>query len=216
MNCKRDNWLMKLSTPAGWAYLTLIRATGSYKVEGEANIAPPARPVLCPVWHNRLLGPIIRHRNENVGVLISRSKDGEYISRIAKKFGYAPLRGSSSRGGGHALRSTFKHLDEGFDVVFTPDGPRGPRYTVSQGIAYVAVKTGRPVVPLGVGMSRKKVFASWDRFQLPLPFCKISLVYGEPILFRPECPEKEAAETIRAALVRATDRADLILGTTSP
>lgn len=216
MNKKRDSRLLKLSTPAGWAYLSLIGLTGRYKTEGEENIQGSTRPVLCPVWHNRLLGPIIRHRDENIGVLISRSKDGEYISRIAEKFGYAPLRGSSSRGGGQALRSALKHLEQGRDVVFTPDGPKGPRYTVSQGIAYMAIKTGRPVVPVGVGMSKKKVFASWDRFQLPLPFGTISLVYGDPIIFASDFNENEAAETIRKALIQATDRADQILGTSSP
>ena len=115
-----------------------------------------------------------------------------------------------------SLRTTLRHLAGGNDVVFTPDGPRGPRYTVQPGMALVACRSGLPVVPVGVGMSRKKVFASWDRFQLPLPFGRIHIHFGELLRFGREDDLEQVREQIRVSLVAATDAADRALGVTSP
>ena len=101
-------------------------------------------------------------------------------------------------------------------MVFTPDGPKGPRYEVQQGAAYAALKAGVPVLPLGVGASRKMVFRSWDRFQLPLPFSEVRVVYGEPLSFKGDEDIEDVRRLIGEALDKATAEADRILGVTSP
>ncbi len=37
------------------------------------------------------------------------------------------------------------------------------------------------IIPMGVGLSSRVVLNSWDNFELPLPFGKAEIVYGEPI-----------------------------------
>jgi lysophospholipid acyltransferase (LPLAT)-like uncharacterized protein len=178
--------------------------------------ARAAGAVLWAFWHNRLLGPLVSYRYQGTGVVISQSRDGELIARVVEGFGCVALRGSSSRGGSQALRGLLRHLRSGRDVAFTPDGPRGPRYTVRPGLAYLAAKTGLPVVPTGVAYSRKAVFASWDRFQLPLPFATVLLHLGSPLYVSADTPEETASQEIRRALAAATEAAEERLGVSSP
>lgn len=213
------DWLLSLAPPAGRGYLRLVAATSRVRSLGEAEarwVQSSGQGALWASWHNRLLGPLLRHRGEGAGVVISQSRDGELITRVVEGFGFVGLRGSSSRGGLRALREVLRHLEAGRHVVFTPDGPRGPRYTVRPGIAYAARRSGCPVVPVGVAMTRKAVFRSWDRFQVPLPFGTVLLVYGAPLRFGPDEPEEQVAEAIRAALAEVNDRAEAELGVTSP
>jgi lysophospholipid acyltransferase (LPLAT)-like uncharacterized protein len=203
----------------GRGYLRLLQATARFREEGLDRVArarEAAGPILWCFWHNRLLGPLIPHRNRQAGVVISQSRDGELISRVVEGFGYVGLRGSSTRGGSDALRAVLRHLRAGKDVAFTPDGPRGPRYTVHPGVVYVARRTGLPVVPLGVAYSRRRVFGSWDRFQLPLPLGTVCLWYGEPLFVGPELSEPAAREAVRDAISAATKAAEAHLGVTSP
>jgi lysophospholipid acyltransferase (LPLAT)-like uncharacterized protein len=212
-------WSLRVVSWLGRGYLRVVGFTSRFGFEGmEGAEAARARegPVLWVMWHNRVLGPLYPYRGRRVGVVISRSRDGELISRVVRGFGYVPLRGSSTRGGFMALRAVVRHLRQGNDVVFTPDGPRGPRYTVQPGVTYVARKTGHPVIPVGVGMSKKLVFGSWDRFQVPLPFGTVQIVFCEPLWFGPDDAEADVAEAIRSALSAGNEAADLQLGVRSP
>jgi lysophospholipid acyltransferase (LPLAT)-like uncharacterized protein len=200
------------------AYLWLVGLTSRHREAGLEELARARQAggaVVCAVWHNRLLGPLFVHRRRRVGVVISRSRDGELISRVVRGFGYVPLRGSSSRAGASALIAVLRHLRQGLDVALTPDGPKGPRYTVQPGVTYAARRAGVPLVPVGVGMSRKLVFSSWDRFQLPLPFGTIQLVYGPPLVFGPGEDGSER-EAVRTALLHVTERADRLVEARSP
>ncbi|MBI5016719.1 MAG: lysophospholipid acyltransferase family protein [Deltaproteobacteria bacterium] len=216
---RRADLLLRLAPPLGRAYLRLAVGTSRCAQEGR-EVAEAARvdggPLLWCFWHNRLLGPAVAYRGRGAGVVISRSGDGELVNRLVEGLGYVGLRGSTSRGGASALRSVLRHLRAGRDVAFTPDGPKGPRYAVQPGVAYVAVRTGLPVIPVGVGMTRKAVFPSWDRFQVPLPFGRILIACGAPLVFASSDDVAEVAEVLRAALVEVTERADRLAGTTSP
>ena len=214
-----SNWLVTLVPPLGVGYLKLVRLTGRYHETGLEHYHAARAEKGCAlwvVWHNRLLGAITTHANKGIGAVISQSQDGELISRAVERMGYHALRGSSSRGGVEALRGVFRHARAGYDVVFTPDGPKGPRYEVQPGAAYAAQRLGLPVLPLGVAASPKKVFASWDRFQLPLPFSRVEIVYGKPLIFSKKDPVETIQEQIRDAIMAATLEADRILGVESP
>ncbi|MBA4118765.1 MAG: hypothetical protein C0514_07735 [Candidatus Puniceispirillum sp.] len=140
------------------------------------------KPFILCFWHNRLLmacftwtGPMSIH------MLISAHSDGQIIAKTIGHFGLKTIAGSSSKGGAQALRQMIKALKNGDAVGITPDGPRGPRFEVSEGIVSLARLSGLDILPVSFGVSRRRVLSSWDRFILALPFSKGVLLWGEPI-----------------------------------
>ena len=104
-----------------------------------------------------------------------------------------------------------RRVQEGYVACVTPDGPRGPRYRVQPGVITVAQKTGAPILPLAYDAEWKKVFQSWDRFIMPLPFSRIVVVYGEPISVpahaTPDMLQAKQQE-VEASLRQVTEMAD--------
>jgi lysophospholipid acyltransferase (LPLAT)-like uncharacterized protein len=121
------------------------------------------------------------YRGPGAKILISASKDGELIARTMAWFGQGAVRGSSTRGGRAAFRALVDLAREPFDLVLTPDGPKGPRHCLKEGVVQLARLSGRPVVPMAFVCSRGHRFASWDRFLLPYPFCRAVFSFGEPV-----------------------------------
>jgi lysophospholipid acyltransferase (LPLAT)-like uncharacterized protein len=142
------------------------------------------RVVLFALWHDELFAPLYVHRNQDVLILVSESRDGEFIGRILKRFGYGIIRGSSTRGGVKALKQILKKIKERpQDLAITIDGPTGPRHEVKEGIIYISWKLKIPIVPVRTKIFFKKEFSrSWDRFQLPLPGSKCEIIYDEPYM----------------------------------
>jgi lysophospholipid acyltransferase (LPLAT)-like uncharacterized protein len=138
-------------------------------------------PVLLAFWHGRMLYFLHRYHRQRFTMLVSRSKDGEFVSRVLQRFGVHVTRGSSSQGGAQGLRAIVREIRSGYNAGFTPDGPRGPRYTLQPGIVSVAKMTGAAILPVTYSARWKKVFRSWDAFLMPLPFSRVVVVYGEPI-----------------------------------
>jgi lysophospholipid acyltransferase (LPLAT)-like uncharacterized protein len=151
------------------------------------------------------------YRDRGLRVLVSRSRDGEMIARLVRRFGFVVVRGSSSRGGAEGLRGLARALREGHSVIVVPDGPRGPSETVKPGVVVLARLTGAPVVPMALGASSEWRARSWDGFRVPKPFARCVVRFGGPVrVGRPagrradESPRKE----IEAALREVTWRAD--------
>jgi lysophospholipid acyltransferase (LPLAT)-like uncharacterized protein len=140
-------------------------------------------PIIFSCWHDELLMIPLVYCGPGASVLISASKDGELISRTVKHLGISAVRGSSSRGGRTAFRELLSLTKESFDLGITPDGPRGPRHQLKDGVIQLARLSGRPVVPVSYMCSKGHRFASWDRFLLPLPFGRAVFSYGEPLFF---------------------------------
>jgi lysophospholipid acyltransferase (LPLAT)-like uncharacterized protein len=169
-------------------------------------------PVIDAFWHSRLLMmPLLCRRRRRVTILISRHRDGELIDRAIRFFPIDSVRGSTTRGGTRALRELVRDLEGGSHVAITPDGPRGPRNRVQEGVILLASKTGRAIVPVTFNASRKKVFNSWDRFLLPYPFSRGVFVWGEPIWVAPgesEAGFEEKRRTLETRLNDITAQAD--------
>ena len=168
-------------------------------------------PSIGAFWHGRLLMMPAGYRGKRVAILISLHQDGELISRAVNYFGFRSIRGSATRGGFSAMREMMRASKEGYDIAITPDGPRGPRYRVQNGIIELARRTGMDIIPVTFNSSRKKVFRSWDRFLLPYPFSRGVFIWGEPLLV-PRQMDDDAFEQTRLLLERRlreiTGRAD--------
>jgi lysophospholipid acyltransferase (LPLAT)-like uncharacterized protein len=150
------------------------------------------RPVII-LWHDEIFPLIPAHAGERMACVVSQSNDGEILATVLKSFGFLTVRGSSSRGGMRALIAAKRVMDEqGVGVIFTVDGPRGPRHKVKPGAVFLADHAGSPIVPVRVVMSRAKIFhRAWDKFQLPLPFSKCTIIYGDPVTLPPAGDDPE-------------------------
>lgn len=152
------------------------------------NYLKEAEGCVSVTWHNRLLYfPVIfpKKIRKRTMAVVSPSRDGQYIVDLISHFGISSLRGSSSKKGAKAQRAAFKALDDGYNVSFTPDGPRGPKYKMSRGPIHLASKTGRPILPITINASRYWSLGSWDRFQIAKPFAKLTLIMGDSIKIPP-------------------------------
>ncbi len=170
-----------------WGLTLLTRAWSLTLNYSRVNYGPVQKlrqdknPVIFAIYHGEIFPLCFLHRNEGIAVLVSKSSDGELIAQVLARMGYTLARGSSSRDGARALVSARKEMrDNRRDVVFTVDGPRGPRQVAKQGIIYLASRTRAFVVPARVYMSTKYVFRSWDRFSLPWLWSGCRVIYGEP------------------------------------
>lgn len=163
-----------------------------------------SRPIMV-FWHNRILLAAHYFRRRKLAVLTSRSFDGEYIARIIQRLGYGAIRGSSSRGGAVALVEAITAVRQGISVVFTLDGPRGPKYTAKPGPLYVAKKTGEPVLPFIIQARRYWSLPSWDALQIPKPFTKARIFAG-PTIYVPADADEEMMQTKLVELQAALDQ----------
>ncbi|MBN2541785.1 lysophospholipid acyltransferase family protein [bacterium] len=165
---------------------------------------------LYAFWHGRMLPFAYSHRHKGILVLISEHQDGEVIARAIKTLGFGAVRGSTTRGGRKALRNMVKRLTNNEIIAITPDGPRGPRYVVQQGIAYVSAKAKVPIIPASNSAKDKIHLTSWDKFMIPLPFTRVRILIGEPIYPRDLSSEgiNELGKELQNRLRELTDRAD--------
>jgi lysophospholipid acyltransferase (LPLAT)-like uncharacterized protein len=156
------NWIKLSVLPAAAACgVRLLGKTMDLITVGEGTVDALVRegkPIIIAFWHGRQLMMPLAYRGSSASILISQHRDGEIIARIMKYFGFASIRGSSTRGGGQAVRQLLKVAHQGQDLVITPDGPRGPACRVQTGVMYLAKLTGFPIVPLTFACSKKKSF----------------------------------------------------------
>lgn len=150
-------------------------------------------------WHGTMLLPWYLKKNENFYTIISRSKDGEILSRVLTNWNYNVERGSSSKGGSEVLNVLIDKAKRGSSISITPDGPRGPEKELKAGAVIIAKKAGVPLVLLGLGISKKVKLSSWDKFQIPYPFAKVAAVYSGPIFIDKELSYQETDEMIKQA-----------------
>ena len=189
-------WLLALVVRA-WG--STLRMTADY--ETHRRLRWSEQPVAVVVWHNRLFlaGEFARrYRTERpICALVSASKDGAWLAAFLRMMGVEPVRGSSSNLGREAAKTLIEKLREGSDVAITPDGPRGPMYTVEPGVLVVSRRVNAPMVLMGAEYGPARRLGSWDRFYLPLPFSRVQM----------RCqllpPQNDAGEKLDADTVRS-------------
>jgi lysophospholipid acyltransferase (LPLAT)-like uncharacterized protein len=151
--------------------------------------------VIFSFWHNQIFCQTFIFRFQQIVVMTSRHFDGEYIARIIERFGYDTARGSSTRGAVRALLELKNHLQQGRDVAFTVDGPKGPPYRVKPGPVFLARKSGAPIIMLHSEPEKFWELRSWDRFRIPKPFTRTLVKFGRPLYIPPE--EEQPASVLR-------------------
>lgn len=199
---------------AGW--IRLVGLTSRLEWHGLEHVRPfldAGTPVIFAFWHQRQVSFVWTHRGRDISVLVSRSRDGEVIARTMELMGIPAVRGSSSRGASESTRALLELLERGRCVGITPDGPKGPARKVKNGALYLAQRSGRPIIPITNASSRRREFArAWDRFQVPLPFSRMSVRHGPPVFVGPHDDLAVKAAELERALDEATRLADADVG----
>ncbi len=160
--------------------------------------APQAKPTqkyIYAFWHNQQILSTYFFRNLGIRVLVSRSRDGDYISKVLEIFGFHTIRSSTSSGKVNALRGLARELRGGNHTAITPDGPRGPLYKAQPGAVFLGALSGKAVVPYGCAVDRVwKLHRTWDQFEIPKPFSKAVLVFGETVSIPKKLSEQQGTD----------------------
>lgn len=177
----------------GWSATWRLRR---HEPPAIAERIESGQPFVVAMWHGDELGMVCFGPFYRLAVMASQSKDGELLNYVLRRFGFATARGSSSRGGSSALRGLMRLARQGYSPVIAVDGPRGPVHKAKPGILELARVTGLPVFPCAMACSRHiPLHRSWDLTDLPMPFAKVLLCWGDPIVVSREGDARSAAMT---------------------
>ncbi|MDY6914767.1 MAG: lysophospholipid acyltransferase family protein [Candidatus Cloacimonadota bacterium] len=179
----------------GALFILILGKTLRFELYGKV----PQRRVIYACWHRNLLPLAYLHRYQGIGIMVSRSRDGELIAGPIKLLGYHTPRGSSSKGSLSAMKEMVR-LSNKYNLAITPDGPKGPSQKIKKGLLYLAYHSKLPIVPVAVDIKKERVFNSWDKFRLPKFFSKINVVYGKPIAIKNKQEIKDKYQLVQKSL----------------
>ena len=185
---------IRLIADIAFAYLHQIDL---HKKHHNINKPKEKIPAIYAIWHGYQwgLGLFEPEERSAISILISRSNDGEIISRLCDHLGFSLIRGSLKRGGDTALREMITTLEKGESIAFTVDGPKGQQ--VKKGLIKLAKLSKAPIIPIIPYTSKKISFNSWDKCQVPTRiFMKSSMIFGDPI-YVPEDADDSIEEEFR-------------------
>ncbi len=80
-------------------------------------------------------------------------------------------------------------------MAITPDGPRGPRHSFAPGALALAHRAGAPIVSIVAHVDRTWQLRSWDGFEIPKPFARVTIAYGAPVALDDADVRSAAART---------------------
>jgi lysophospholipid acyltransferase (LPLAT)-like uncharacterized protein len=198
----------------GWAGALLTRFLyASWRIDMvdpediSGGVRRLEKQIIVSFWHRQILMMMIHYRRYPVCVPVSRSRDGEYVAQAMTRYGQTSVRGSSSRGGITALRGVIEQARRGLSPTITPDGPKGPRYSVHPGIWMLARRTGLPVYPFGVAARNAWTAKSWDEFCVPLPGTRVVVAVGPGVFVEDYDDAESFCRAVHDALMGATETA---------
>ena len=198
-----------------WALFSVVGLTWRFEVIAEEGVTPllfglGAGPRIFCFWHQCVLPCTVYFRRTGATILISRSFDGELITRILELFGFHAARGSSSRGASEGLLGLKNVIESGAPAIFTADGPRGPIYQTKMGPIKLAQMTGAPIGAFHLEPEHAWIMRSWDRFLVPKPFTRIVVSWAQWTHVPSDLPSEEferKREELNAAIENARLRA---------
>jgi lysophospholipid acyltransferase (LPLAT)-like uncharacterized protein len=203
-----------------WLLLWITGLTWRFEVIAEEGVTPvvagekAGAEIYC-FWHQCVL-PCTRYfRDSGAVILVSRSFDGELITRILRMFGFDTVRGSSSRGASEGLLALNRVVQSGRTAIFTADGPRGPIYQTKMGPIKLAQSTGAPIGAFHLEPLRAWKMRSWDQFLVPKPFTRICVSWAQWTHVPADLPTEDfeaKRQELNDAIERARHRALAYLG----
>ena len=173
--------LIKIAPPIMYAALRILYALTRHRF--HINEHAKEHNFIGAFWHGELLmlpflykrfqKVVSKERDKGFYIVQSHHFDAELLVRVIALFGLKTLRGSSSKGGLRVLMEALKLLKGGCDIGMSPDGPKGPYHSISDGIVVMSQKAERYIVPIRVVYSRYWELKTWDKFRIPKPFSRV-------------------------------------------
>lgn len=165
-------------------YISAVNFTSSIQFENESvpkQFWDADKPFILAFWHSQLMMiGFSWKKNKNVNILASGHSDGRFGAIVGKYFNLNNIQ-TSKKNKSISLKFIFKLLNDNNYIGITPDGPRGPKEIVSEGIIKIAIKSKVPIIPIGFWSSKNFKLKSWDSFLITLPFSKCSFVWNKPL-----------------------------------
>lgn len=158
-------------------YLKFVNLTTRWQIIHEGTM-PPTPKVILTCWHAHILIANVvwnttPFAKTPLNFIVSPSKDGGILNQFLSSFGYIPLVGSSGSGTGFSpFKNALKALKQNKPFAIAPDGSRGPRYKMKDGLGVLAMKQNAPIIMFAFNTNRRKVLNSWDKMIVPLPFSR--------------------------------------------
>jgi lysophospholipid acyltransferase (LPLAT)-like uncharacterized protein len=203
---------------AGWLLALLVllwRASCRAVVRDDPRPALRAlgRPYIYAILHAHQVAAVLINDDRGIAAMASQSKDADLLVPAMRVTGVLAMRGSTGRGnhdkgGRRALELLEEHTRSGLPTLLTVDGPLGPRNHVHRGVVDLARRTGATIVACVIVPSRRWVLRSWDRFQIPWPFCRLSMSFAPPLDPRAMLDDARLRDAVRAALAELEQRCD--------
>jgi len=204
--------------------LATMRWRFENRAAADAYLKSGGGAVAC-FWHGRIFHGVVCRRilkNKPTRVLVSLSRDGDFIARTVERLGFPPIRGSAgrpgarlSKGGAEAFVEAVRFARKGGILAITPDGPRGPAEVLPEGPVQLARIARVPAFFFGLAARPAVKLKTWDRTQIPLPFGRGCVVFDGPLAPPPRDADEAAMEAIRrdwqSRLAAAQERAEAAL-----
>ena len=193
-----DNFFIKqIISLIGIMYILLTYYTSRVTFSNQSKIDSLSKNnenFIYAFWHDQLLMCPFTWKNDlDILVLISKHKDGDIISRVISYLGFKTIRGSTNnpekiknKGGFIAAKKILSSLKKNICVGIAPDGPRGPRHEVAEGIINIARMSNKKIIPVALGFKSKWTLNTWDKFIVPKFFSSMKVSWGEPIEIQEE------------------------------
>jgi len=133
--------------PVFYIFMRLLWFTTRKKFHYITEVG--AEQHVCVTWHGELLMSTQAyrhiHKKHPASAIVSAHFDGALIARTLEFLNIRPLRGSTRKGARQVLLQAFKSIGSGEEVLITPDGPKGPIHTMSDGAVGIALKSNLPI-----------------------------------------------------------------------
>ena len=204
----------------GSMYVLFVYKTSTINLKNRKNIESLFKKnesFIYAFWHDQLLMcPLTWQSELEIKVLISKHRDGDIIAKLISNLGFKAIRGSThksgktkNKGGLLSARKMIKSLNNGISIGISPDGPKGPRHKVSDGILSISRLSNSSILPVGIGFKKKWVLNTWDKFIIPKPFNEITIIWGEPLpAFKNDKSTNRIKDKLESAMHSLTKRAN--------
>lgn len=203
----RNRILSSILAKLGYFLISLIGFSCKKIFNVRAEL--PTTPVIFAFWHDELLmqGYYYMHaRSKNRAcVMISEYFAGDVIANIILNYNVSSIRGATNKNGSRVLIQAIKKMrNENFDVIITPDGPIGPRHSITDGVVLLAQATRYPVICLNYDSNKKWRTKTWDKFIIPKPFSTLTFTSSDLVYLNDMSLEKAREKLYEAMMQNAS------------